>query len=141
MAFTIHGYHIPGSELESDDAMTEKPANCGGPNLCDVCSVNVTEWQRANDFRPADRIDTMMLKARILVANYVNTKLDKTDRNVQITHDQVYLVWFSKTLQNWKAMASTTIPDGMYYELTYNGDAGETYLDAYKKLDNVRIPD
>jgi hypothetical protein len=33
-------------------------------------------------------------------------------------------------------MASTTLFDGMYYELTYNGDKNELYLDAYKKWEN-----
>ena len=55
---------------------------------------------------------------------------------MQITVDDVYVVWFCKTLQNWKALASTTVPDGMYYELTYNGDKDEMYLDAYKKCEN-----
>ena len=41
-----------------------------------------------------------------------------------------------KTLQNSKALVSTTLPDGMYYELTYNGDKDELYLDAYKKFEN-----
>ena len=59
----------------------------------------------------------------------------------QITKDDVFIVWFCKTLQNWKALVSTTIPDCMYYEITHNGDKGETYLDAYKKWENVRIPD
>jgi hypothetical protein len=27
----------------------------------------------------------------------------------------------------------------MYYEVTYNGDTEEFYLDAYKKFENVRI--
>ena len=31
---------------------------------------------------------------------------------------------------------STTLFDGMYYELTYNGDKKEWYLDAYKKFEN-----
>ncbi len=35
----------------------------------------------------------------------------------------------------------TTVSDGMYYELTHNGDKNETYLDAYKKWDNKCIPD
>jgi hypothetical protein len=29
----------------------------------------------------------------------------------------------------------------MYYELTYNGDKKEWYLDAYKKFENNVIPD
>ena len=42
-----------------------------------------------------------------------------------------------KTLQNSKALVSTTLFDGMYYELTYNGDKKELYLDAYKKWENI----
>ena len=44
-----------------------------------------------------------------------------------------------KVLQNWKFLISTSIPDGMYYEVTYNGDKKEWYLDAYKKFENVCI--
>ena len=33
----------------------------------------------------------------------------------------------------------TTLPDGMYYEVTYNGDKKEVYLDAYKKFENKKI--
>lgn len=69
------------------------------------------------------------------VCDYANEHFDKTDK-IQIAVDDVYVVWFCKTLQNWKALASTTVPDGMYYELTYNGDKDEMYLDAYKKFEN-----
>lgn len=76
--------------------------------------------------------------ARKIVLNYANEHIDKTD-NVQITLDNVFIVWFCKTLQNWKALVSTTLPDGMYYEVTYNGDKKEVYLDAYKKFENRKI--
>ena len=69
------------------------------------------------------------------VRDYTNEHINKTDK-MQITVDDVYVVWFCKTLQNWKALAGTTVPDGMYYELTYNGDKDEMYLDAYKKFEN-----
>lgn len=72
------------------------------------------------------------------VRDYANEHFDKTDK-MQITVYDVYVVWFCKTLQNWKALASTTVPDGMYYELTYNGDKDEMYLDAYKKFENQCI--
>ena len=69
------------------------------------------------------------------VRDYANEHLDKTD-NVQITIDNIFVVWQCKILQNNKALLSTTLFDGMYYELTYNGDKKELYLDAYKKFEN-----
>lgn len=77
----------------------------------------------------------MQERAREIVRDYFNKHVDVTD-GVQISMEDVYVVWFSKTLQNWKALVSTTIPDNKYYELTYNGDKGETYIDVYVKLDN-----
>lgn len=73
-----------------------------------------------------------------IVANYFNSNVDKTDRK-KITENDIYIVWSCKTLQNNKALASTDISDGMYYELTYNGDKNEIYLDAYKKWENKAI--
>ena len=59
-----------------------------------------------------------------------------------LTEDHVYIVWFAKTLQNWKALLSTDIPgDGVYYELTYDGNKQQTYVDFYKKQSNTVITD
>lgn len=49
----------------------------------------------------------------------------------------IYVVWFVKVLQNWKALLSTNIPDGRYYEVTYNGDKEEAYVDTYQKILNT----
>ena len=73
------------------------------------------------------------------VAQYVNEHLNKSDCN-HITEEDVFIVWMCKTLQNSKAMVSTALFDGMYYELTYNGDKKELYLDAYHKWENKCIP-
>ena len=72
------------------------------------------------------------------IVDYTNTHLDKTDGKA-ITVDDVYIVWECKTLQNNKALASTTLFDGMYYECTYNGDKHEMYFDAYRKWENRKI--
>ena len=75
-------------------------------------------------------------KALQIVRNYIEKHLDKSDDKPEF---EVYIVWKVKALQNWKYTLSSTLPDGMYYELTYNGDKREWYLDAYKKFDNVVI--
>ena len=82
---------------------------------------------------------SMMDSARKIVMDYFNIHVDVTDKK-QITMNDVYVVWFSKTLQNWKALVSTTVSDGMYYEITYNGDKDETYVDVYKKWENYKLP-
>lgn len=72
------------------------------------------------------------------MCDYTNKHLDKTD-NKQISVDDVFVVWNCKTLQNNKALLSTTLSDGMYYECTFNGDKQEMYIDAYKKWENFVV--
>lgn len=78
-------------------------------------------------------------KAKQAVVDYFNSQVDSTDKNGKITEDDVFIVWLCKTLQNNKALISTTVPDGMYYEFTWNGDKNEGYLDAYKKWKNIVV--
>ena len=79
----------------------------------------------------------MKERAMKIVVDYISEHLDKSD---PVPEFEVYLVGMCKTLQNWKFLISSTLSDGMYYELTFNGDKKEWYLDAYKKFDNRRIP-
>lgn len=72
-----------------------------------------------------------------IVTNYIKEHLDKSDPAPDFS---VFTVWKVKALQNWKYLISSTLFDGMYYELTYNGDKNEWYLDAYKKFENRVIP-
>ena len=72
-------------------------------------------------------------KAIDIVYDYIIEHLDKSDK---VSDFEVYVVWKCKALQNWKYLLSSTLLDGMYYELTYNGDKQEWYLDAYKKFEN-----
>lgn len=75
-------------------------------------------------------------KCKQLVKEYAEEHLDKSDN---VSEFDVFVVWSCKTLQNSKALLSTSLPDGMYYELTYNGDKKELYFDAYKKFENKCI--
>lgn len=75
-------------------------------------------------------------KAKELVRDYAIERLDKSDGLVEF---DVYIVWSCKTLQNSKALLSTSLFDGMYYEVTLNGDKNEIYLDAYKKFENRKV--
>ena len=72
------------------------------------------------------------------VVDYFNGRVDTTNRKALKTED-VYVVWSCKTLGNNKALLSTNVPDGMYYEITYNGAKQEAYFDAYKKWENKCI--
>lgn len=71
---------------------------------------------------------------KVVVEDYNDSQM------TEITEEDVYVVWLCKTLQNSKALASTTVDgDGIYYEITYNGDKNEIYLDRYKKQNNRKI--
>lgn len=74
-----------------------------------------------------------------LIIDYVNNNFDKTDDVKPINIKDVYVVWMCKTLKNSKALLSTTVPDGKYYEMTYNGEKDELYMDVYTKLANKCI--
>lgn len=78
-------------------------------------------------------IQNMDNEAIAIVREYILEHLDKSDPASDFT---VYTVWKAKALQNWKYLISSNLYDGMYYELTYNGDKDEWYLDAYKKFEN-----
>lgn len=75
-------------------------------------------------------------KAFGIVFNYIMEHFGKLD---EIPEFEMYIVWKCKALQNWKYLLSSSLCDGMYYELTYNGDKNEWYLDAYKKFENQVI--
>ena len=76
----------------------------------------------------------MDCKAVDILETYIRERL------VEDTDFNVFIVWKAKILQNWKYMMASTLADNMYYELTYNGDKEEWYLDAYDKVENQVIP-
>ena len=78
----------------------------------------------------------MVEKAIEIVKQYAEEHLDKSDGEIYFN---VFVVWQCKTLQNWKFLLSTDLRDNQYYELTYNGDKEEWYLDVYRKIGNKCI--
>lgn len=80
----------------------------------------------------------MESKAYAIVSKYIEKHLDKSE---PIPEFSIFIVWKCKVLQNFKWLMSSTLHDGMYYEVTYNGDKHEFYLDAYKKFENCCIPE
>ena len=70
-------------------------------------------------------------KCKNIVIGYVG------DANV--AKDDVFVVWSCKTLQNKKALLSATFKGVPYFEITYNGDKDETYVDVYKKEKNYVV--
>ena len=111
----------------------------GGPQGMDE-PISREDWgaQREETRTPLTTLP-IQEQAKFVVMAWLREHLDKTD-NFKFKSDDVYVVWWCKTLQNWKALVSTTLPDGMYYEVTYSGDMHEIYLDAYKKFQNVVFP-
>lgn len=53
----------------------------------------------------------------------------------------IYVTQFTYILGGWKAMVSTSWADGHYYELTYNSEKLETYIDRYSKDYNHCVVD
>lgn len=72
-----------------------------------------------------------------------NLVMEETNKDVDLRYyypvkaEDVYVVWYSKTIQNHKALLGTHIPDRKYFEATYNGDKEELYLDIYTKTDKI----
>lgn len=80
-------------------------------------------------------------QARQTVVDHFNESRDPSDMDRYLLKiEDVYVVWFCKTLQNWKALCSTILPDLTYYEVTYNGNENVIYLDVYTKTVNREIP-
>lgn len=63
-----------------------------------------------------------------------------TDREGSATYPaDVYVVWFCYILGGWKALLSTPVADGRYYEVTYDKAKGRAYIDTYAKERNESV--
>lgn len=51
----------------------------------------------------------------------------------------VYVVWFAYVLGSWKALCSTSVPDGRYYEVTFSKERDVAFVDTYRKTHNIEV--
>lgn len=80
-----------------------------------------------------------MIACKNMIIDYFTRHKDTTVKEIEMKINDVFVVWSCKTLQNNKMLLSTRLPDGLYYEITYNGDKHEAYVDVYKKWENFVV--
>lgn len=70
---------------------------------------------------------------------YIGSK--ERDKAIDDTYESLNVVWFSKTLKNHKALVMSTNDrfDHVYWEVTFNGETNEYYVDEYTKASNSVI--
>ena len=147
--FNIHG-HCHGNQSTGSmhmnlaaDVIDYTPVSLGklikDGIIANIPSIHRITIDKATERKlDKEKIMDFDLRAEAIVTTYIEEHLDKTD---VIPDFEVFTVWKCKTLQNWKYLLSSTLLDGMYYELTFNGNKNEWYLDAYKKFENRVIPE
>jgi hypothetical protein len=84
--------------------------------------------------------DQYLKKAKALVARNYNESFPISSQ-YPAHSDDFYVVWFAKVLGNWKALVSTDIRSGQYWEVTYDGNKNQTYVDHYTKLSSTTYED
>ena len=143
MTHTTHGHHIPWT-TRLDEIATVDTARCGGVTICTVCQRDAAQ---ATDsaFKPGAPFedtsdyaydpDRFLKLAKLYSISARNAYVENVED--LLTVEDMYIVWFTKTLSNWKALVSTSKEgDGLYFEVTHNGEKEETYVDTYLKLTN-----
>uniref|UniRef100_A0AAU7GYI3 Uncharacterized protein n=1 Tax=Streptomyces phage Scarif TaxID=3158858 RepID=A0AAU7GYI3_9CAUD len=134
MAYTGHGYHIPNTNRGEGVTRAVTPTGCGGPQAgCPRCKKDVEDYMES----VKGTQENFQERAKGIVRKYVKASIPpEGDANFD-----VYVPWFSKTLQNWKSTVGTTRNDGLYFEVTYDGEKRRTYVDVYRKIDHFIIQD
>ena len=80
----------------------------------------------------------MIERAIALVREYIDAHIDHTNQDAE---PAVFVVWQASVLQNFKCLIATTLPAGVYFELTYDGDQKRWYFDVYRKAENLVVAD
>jgi hypothetical protein len=148
MTYTKHGYHIPGSP--DDPLPPMHRARCGGPmELCKECNREIVVWQEKQRTEsrlaePTSHLDHQ-LKAKIGAVEVFNKEVMLDHGAVgqgPVTVDDLYTVAFAYILGNWKCwLSSDAWVDTSYFEVTYNKEKGQMYVDHYRKVTNTMFED
>lgn len=88
-----------------------------------------------------DVLDAVVLEAHNKARKLVAAHIDDFYQFNGLTTIETHLVWFARTLQHWKAVVVSPMLPQKYFEVTYNGDKKETYIDVYYKDRNVVVSD
>lgn len=148
MTYTTHGYPIPGSPEDPLPPMHK--ARCGGPGeLCVKCNTEIVIYQEAQ--RTSERLSDPrgfqdhQLKAKIGCVEVFNKEVLLDHGAVgqgAVTIDDIYVVAFTYVLGNWKCwLSSDAWSDTSYFEVSYNKDKGQMYVDHYRKVTNTMFED
>lgn len=117
--------------------------------MCTVCQKDTARFmapdtpepeieQTIAEFEAIQDPDVFLHRAKLFVVSAYNNRV--ADEVVQLSVDDLRIVWFAKTLDNWKALVCTVFPgDGLYFEVTHNGGKEETYVDTYIKISNDKF--
>lgn len=80
-------------------------------------------------------------KAKVIVCDNFNKTFFPGEDSVKVQPKDFYVVIKSKVLQNWKALVSTDVISGQYWEVTYDGGKSQSYVDHYVKRTNTCVTD
>lgn len=83
--------------------------------------------------------DDFISNAKWAVLEVARKQLDPSDR-VNLTVDNIYVVMYSFVLGDQKALISTTLEDGKYYEATFDKLKNVIYITTYVRLTQDDIP-
>lgn len=140
MAFTGHGHHIPGTLLLGNPP--KDPSNCGGVNECPRCKDDIkvyagTYIKSSVDSQVIEPVNYELKARKILTAHIDSHDFPGFEKSIF----EIRIVTFTKTLQHWKAIMVTDMPDGKLYELVYDGDRQHTYINEYDKTRSTIVED
>lgn len=88
MAFTKHGFHIPGSFSETIPMINSR---CGGPLFCGSCNYEIQMWQKREEAAIKDRQENPVTSERYMKVTII---LDNGESVVSRTFPKTESVMF-----------------------------------------------